>query len=53
MAEGGIKYVYTLELRDMGQYGFDLPDKLIKPTTEETYFGLIALIKELIVRKEY
>lgn len=36
----GIKYAYTLELRDLGQYGFVLPAFNIKPSGEE---GLAAL----------
>uniref|UniRef100_A0A7E4VDK1 Peptidase_M14 domain-containing protein n=1 Tax=Panagrellus redivivus TaxID=6233 RepID=A0A7E4VDK1_PANRE len=45
----GIKYVYTVELRpgegdnDNDQwYGFELPEKFIKPTVEETLPALIA-----------
>jgi hypothetical protein len=32
-----IKYSYTFELRDTGNYGFVLPPKFIIPTGEETY----------------
>ena len=32
----GVKYSYTLELRDTGRYGFVLPENLIIPTCEET-----------------
>ena len=38
----GIKYSYTVELRDTGTYGFLLPTTLIKPTVEETFAGLKA-----------
>lgn len=38
----GIKYAYTVELRDRGTYGFVLPTNLIKPTIEETFEGLKA-----------
>lgn len=31
-----IKYAYTIELRDQGNSGFNLPAKQIKPTGEET-----------------
>jgi hypothetical protein len=32
-----IKYSYTFELRDTGNYGFVLPTKFIIPTGEETF----------------
>ncbi|VDI20475.1 Hypothetical predicted protein, partial [Mytilus galloprovincialis] len=32
----GIKYSYTLELRDTGRYGFVLPESSIIPTCQET-----------------
>ena len=38
----GIKYSYTVELRDTGRYGFLLPTSLIKPTVMETFDGLKA-----------
>lgn len=38
-----IKYAYTIELRDNGNYGFNLPASQIKPTGEET----MKLIQEL------
>lgn len=31
----GIKYTYTIELRDEGRYGFVLPATLIQPTAQE------------------
>lgn len=31
----GIKYTYTIELRDWGRYGFVLPPKFIEPTAKE------------------
>lgn len=31
----GIKYAYTVELRDMGRYGFLLPVNQIIPTAKE------------------
>ncbi len=33
----GVKYSYTFELRDTGNYGFVLPTKFIIPTGEETF----------------
>lgn len=31
----GIKYSYTVELRDTGRYGFILPAEYIEPTAKE------------------
>uniref|UniRef100_A0AC34RK66 Peptidase M14 carboxypeptidase A domain-containing protein n=1 Tax=Panagrolaimus sp. JU765 TaxID=591449 RepID=A0AC34RK66_9BILA len=39
----GIKYVYTIELRDIGISGFDLPEEEIKPTGEEIFPALLAV----------
>ncbi|KAK3086644.1 hypothetical protein FSP39_021310 [Pinctada imbricata] len=47
--EAGIKYSYTLELRDKEQYGFLLPEDQIKPTSEETWTGLVAFSKALLL----
>ncbi|XP_033627759.1 carboxypeptidase B-like [Asterias rubens] len=33
------KYTYTIEMRDTGAYGFELPENQIKPCGEETYAG--------------
>ncbi|CAG2163160.1 unnamed protein product, partial [Oppiella nova] len=46
----GIKYAYTVELRDTGSYGFSLPKAQIRPTGEETTAAFIAFAKE--VKKE-
>lgn len=35
-----IKYAFTLELRDTGRYGYILPAKFIKPTSEEAVIFL-------------
>ncbi|KAF2365515.1 Carboxypeptidase activation peptide [Trinorchestia longiramus] len=40
----GISYSFTLELRDTGLFGFQLPAFEIEPTAEETWAGLIAAI---------
>ena len=39
----GIKYSFTLELRDRGDFGFLLPSIQIIPTAEETLQGLLAV----------
>lgn len=39
-----IPYSYTLELRDEGYYGFQLPPEQIIPTSEEAGDGLIAML---------
>ncbi|KAM5180282.1 carboxypeptidase B2 [Mantella aurantiaca] len=46
----GIKYSFTIELRDKGTYGFLLPPKLIKPTCSEALTG-IKIISAYIVNK--
>ncbi|GIY20000.1 carboxypeptidase A2 [Caerostris darwini] len=43
----GIKYSYTLELRDTGRHGFLLPSEQIVPTGEETWAGVKAMAKEI------
>uniref|UniRef100_A0A3P8Y524 Carboxypeptidase A1 n=1 Tax=Esox lucius TaxID=8010 RepID=A0A3P8Y524_ESOLU len=40
----GIKYSYTMELRDTGRYGFLLPANQIIPTAEETWLGLKTIM---------
>ncbi|XP_052060244.1 carboxypeptidase B-like [Mytilus californianus] len=43
----GIKYSYTVELRDNGRHGFVLPASTIIPSGEETLKGIIAFASEL------
>lgn len=43
----GIKYSYTVELRDTGRHGFVLPASTIIPSGEETLKGIIAFASEL------
>jgi len=39
----GVKYVYTLELRDTGRYGFILPANQIVPSGKEVVEAMLAL----------
>ncbi|XP_015609902.1 carboxypeptidase B [Cephus cinctus] len=41
----GIKYSYTVELRDRGTYGFLLPATQIVPTARETWAGIRAIAR--------
>lgn len=41
------KFSYTVELRDTGTYGFQLPANQIIPTGEETTAAFIALAVEV------
>ena len=43
-----IEYVYTIELRDEGDYGFLLPPEQIQPTVEETWAGIKAFTMHVI-----
>ncbi|RVE75336.1 hypothetical protein OJAV_G00015660 [Oryzias javanicus] len=40
----GIPYPYTFELRDKGDFGFELPEDQIQPTCEEAYSGALHII---------
>ncbi|CAG0886689.1 unnamed protein product [Darwinula stevensoni] len=42
---GNIKYSYTLELRDTGFWGFELPASQIVPTGQETWEGIKAFAR--------
>ncbi|CAG0886878.1 unnamed protein product [Darwinula stevensoni] len=41
----GIKYAYTIELRDTGTFGFLLPPEQIIPTGEETWAAVAAVAR--------
>ncbi|XP_040576753.1 carboxypeptidase B isoform X1 [Lepeophtheirus salmonis] len=43
----GIKYSFTIELRDEGKYGFLLPSSQVVPTAEDTFAGISALIADI------
>lgn len=44
----GVKYSFTLELRDTGRYGFLLPESQIKATCEETMLA-VKVIAEYVL----
>ncbi|CAL4074852.1 unnamed protein product, partial [Meganyctiphanes norvegica] len=43
----GVKYAYTLELRDAGNFGFVLPEDQIIPSVQETWDGFQAMLKSM------
>ncbi|XP_068712934.1 carboxypeptidase A2-like [Montipora foliosa] len=45
----GVKYSFTVELRDKGHFGFLLPSEYIEPTAKELFEGLKTMIKEISV----
>lgn len=47
LGEAGIRYSYTLELPDTGQYGFILPARLIRSVVEETRDMVAAMLRDL------
>ncbi|XP_064115651.1 carboxypeptidase B-like [Macrobrachium nipponense] len=49
-AVAGIPFSYSLELRDLGQYGFILPKEQILPTGIETYEGIRAMAAGVLER---
>lgn len=44
-----VKYSFSVELRDKGRYGFLLLKEQIIPTGEETFEGLKALVKAMVI----
>jgi hypothetical protein len=47
---GKAAFSYTIELRDVGQYGFVLPPEQIRPSVEEQWAGqkvLLSLLDEV------
>ncbi|KAI9553939.1 hypothetical protein GHT06_019210 [Daphnia sinensis] len=46
----GVKYTYTLELRDSGRFGFLLPARQIVPSGKETWVAIHASAVELAKR---
>lgn len=47
----GVKYVYTLELRDKGTFGFSLPANQIKSTADEVWKGLDMMLEAIAPEK--
>ncbi|XP_066433918.1 carboxypeptidase O-like [Eleutherodactylus coqui] len=45
--DNNIKFAYTFELRDDGEFGFQLPADQIKPTCEETMTAVLSLLGHL------
>lgn len=43
----GVKVSFAVELRDKGEYGFNLPANQIKPACLETWAGVKAAIDSL------
>ena len=43
-----IPYVYTLEMRDLGEHGFLLPKSEIIPVGEETYASVKAVAGAIV-----
>jgi len=46
-----IKYVFALELRDTGKYGFNLPTSEIIPTGQEAFCAISELPKNIVLMK--
>lgn len=43
----GIKYSYTLELRDNGDYGFLVPADQIEQSGEEVWAAMVAMARAI------
>ena len=50
-AVGGIKYSYTVELRDDGYLGFQVPARDIEPSGEEMWAALVAMARAIKQRE--
>ncbi|XP_047579425.1 carboxypeptidase B2 isoform X1 [Lutra lutra] len=44
----GIKYSFTIELRDKGKYGFLLPESYIRPTCTEALAAISKIVEHVI-----
>ncbi|XP_037382702.1 carboxypeptidase B2 [Talpa occidentalis] len=45
----GIKYSFTIELRDTGKYGFLLPERYIKPTCKEALTAVSKIASHVLM----
>ena len=48
----GILHSYLLELRDTGEFGFELPADQIIPTAIETWNGIKAMALDILRNQE-
>jgi len=48
----GVKFAYTVELPDRGDFGFLLPASEILPVGQETYAGIKTLVEEVARREK-
>lgn len=48
----GVKFAYTVELPDRGDFGFLLPASEILPVGQETYEGIKTLVEEVARREK-
>lgn len=46
--DNGVKYSFSLELRDSGRYGFLLPSSQIIPTATETWPALLDIMVHVL-----
>jgi len=44
----GVRYAFTTELRDTGNYGFELPANQIIPSGEEYVAGMRVIFEKII-----
>lgn len=48
----GVRYSFSVELRDRGVFGFLLPRTEIIPTSEETWAGISTIVSRLQAKEE-
>ncbi|XP_014670591.1 PREDICTED: carboxypeptidase B-like [Priapulus caudatus] len=48
----GVKYAYTMELRDMGRYGFFLPSREILKSGEEIWLAVKSYADAILKEEE-
>lgn len=48
----GVKYAYTIEMRDTGRYGFVLPASMIKENGRDGYDFVETLARNIATRKK-